>query len=88
VEAIQLRHPVTVPSSDSTTNDSYDVAAGTWIVVDGEGLQSYMPDEQFTSLYEVVPAPPKRGRPPKTVSGDVTMLPRRKRKRHKHAKAA
>ena len=61
----------------------FEVAAGTWLVVDGEGTQSYIPDDQFTSVYEPLPAPARRGRPPKG-EGDVASVPRKRRHRKRH----
>jgi len=88
VEAIQLRHPVTVPSSGSSPSEGtpFEVPAGTWLVVDGEGTQSYVPDEQFRAVYEALPTLPRRGRPPKGGHAEVVSLSKRKRKHRKHRK--
>lgn len=87
VEAIQLRHPVTVPSSGSNPSEgaAFEVPAGTWLVVDGEGTQSYVPDDQFSAVYEKIPVPPRRGRPPKA-GAQVVAFHKGKRRKHRKRK--
>jgi len=53
--------------------------------VDGEGTQSYVPDDQFSAVYEKIPVPPRRGRPPKA-GAQVVAFHKGKRRKHRKRK--
>ena len=94
MEAIQITSPMTVHSTspdsereaiEGTAGSSYEVQAGSWLVIHTDGSQSFMDDDHFADIYEQVVEKRGPGRPPKSLA-DVTSLAapkRRKRRRHR-----